>query len=256
MKKIAIYFSVFFLVTSCVSRKKIVYLQGSQNSENSSYNYEPLIQKDDILYINISTDEPSASVPFNLDEQAVSMDGAANSSNNFAVEKQTYLVDTMGNIDFPIIGTISVAGYSLNDVKGILKEKLSLYLKNPVINLRIMNFKVTVLGEVTKPGEVRVQSQRITLLDALSSSGDMTIYGRRDNVLLIRDFQGIKSFNRIDLTKADFVNSPFYYLDQNDVIYVEPRKSKIDSTTFGSNLTTIISLLGFVLTTTLILTKK
>lgn len=246
MKKAFIYFSILFIITSCVSRKKIVYLQGNQNSENSSNNYEPLIQKDDILYINISTDEPSASSPFNLDSST----GGSSSGQN-----QSYLVDTFGNIDFPIIGKVSVAGYSLNDAKSILKEKLSTYLKNPVINLRIMNFKVTVLGEVAKPGEVRVQSQRITLLDALAESGDITIYGRRNNLLLIRDFQGTKSFNRIDLTKADFVNSPFYYLDQNDIIYVEPMKSKIDSTAFGSNLSSILSILGFGLTV-LILTKK
>lgn len=253
MKKVQfyIYLSLFFLITSCVSKKKIVYLQGNQNFGNVSNNYEPLIQRDDILYINISTSEVSASIPFNLDAQNT----GTTTSSNFALQKQTFLVDSFGNIDFPVIGSVSVAGYSLNDIKNILKTKLSAYLINPVINIRILNFKVTVIGEVNKPGEISVNSQRLTLLEAIAQAGDLTLYGKRDNILLIRDFQGIKTSTRIDITNADFVNSPYYYLDQNDVIYVEPRKSKIDSTTFGSNLTTIASLLGFVITTTLILTR-
>lgn len=239
------------LFTSCVPKKKIVYLQGNQDFSNVSNNYEPLIQKDDMLFINISTAEPSASLPFNLDTQNQNASG----NNSFALQKQTFLVDSFGNIDFPVIGTVSVAGYSIEEFKKKLKEKLVSYLVNPVINVRILNFKVTVIGEVNKPGEINVSSQRLTLLEAIAQAGDLTLYGKRDNILLIRDFQGIKTSTRIDITKADFVNSPYYYLDQNDVIYVEPRKSKIDSTTFGSNLTTIASLLGFIITTTLILTR-
>jgi len=253
MKKLHVCIFLFSLslFTSCVPKKNIVYLQGKQDFSNVSNNYEPLIQKDDMLFINISTAEPSASIPFNLDTQTQN----SSSSNSFALQKQTFLVDSFGNIDFPVIGTVSVAGYSIEEFKKKLKEKLVSYLVNPVINVRILNFKVTVIGEVNKPGEISVSSQRLTLLEAIAQAGDLTLYGKRDNILLIRDFQGIKTSTRIDITKADFVNSPYYYLDQNDVIYVEPRKSKIDSTTFGSNLTTIASLLGFIITTTLILTR-
>ncbi len=124
-----------------------------------------------------------------------------------------------------------------------------------MINVRIINFKVTVTGEVAKPGIVTTNSQRLTLFDALAQSGDLTLYGKRDNILIVRDFQGVKSYNRVDITRADFVNSPFYYLDQNDLIYVEPRKAKIDSTAIGANIPAIISIVGFLLTTTLLLTR-
>lgn len=240
------------MLTSCISKKRIIYLQGNQDFNNVSDNYEPLIQKDDLLFINISTFEPSASIPFNLDAQSKASSGGGSS---FGTEKQTFLVDSYGNIDFPVIGKVNVAGYSINEIKNILKEKLSSYLINPVINIRILNFKVTILGEVKSPGEISIGTQRITLLEAIAKAGDLTLFGKRDNILLIRDFQGIKTSTRIDITKADFVNSPYYYLDQNDVIYVEPRKVKIDSTTFGSNITTITSLIGFLITTTLILTR-
>lgn len=239
------------LLTSCIPKKDVIYFQGSQNFNNSSSNYEPLIQNDDVLYINISAKEKKAADPFNLDNS--SQDG--NSNTSFGVQKQTYLVDNFGKIDFPVIGTIPVAGFSVKGLKDLLKEKLSIYLKDPVINIRIMNFKVTVTGEVQNPGVIISESERITLIEALARAGDLTLYGKRDNILIIRDFQGIKTFNRIDITKADFVNSPFYYLDQNDVVYVEPRKAKIDSTAIGSNVTTIISILGFILTATLVISR-
>lgn len=238
-------------MSSCMSKKKIVYFQGSQDFKNTSLNYEPIIQRDDILFINVSSMVAEAVIPFNLD----SKDGTLSASGGFVEQKQTYLVDYNGNIDFPVIGSLSVAGYSINELKILLKNKLTPYVKDPVLNIRIMNFKVTVLGEVVKPGIVTSTSQRLTLLDALASSGDLTPYGKRDNILLIRDFQGLKTYNRIDITKADFVNSPFYYLDQNDMIYVEPRKAKIDSTTFGTNISTIISIVGFLLTTIILITR-
>ncbi len=254
MKKLFILLFIFPIVfTSCLPKKEIIYLQGMQNSDNSSTNYEPLIQRDDILYINISSQEAEAVVAFNLDAQT-SKD-LNTSSSGYTSQKQSYLVDNLGNIEFPILGTISVAGYSINEFRDVLKLKLKDYVLDPVINIRIINFKVTVTGEVNKPGVVSTTSQRLTLFDALALSGDLTLYGKRDNILLVRDFQGVKTYNRVDITKADFVNSPFYYLDQNDLIYVEPRKAKIDSTAIGTNIPFIVSIVGILLTTTLILTR-
>ena len=239
-----------FIFSSCVPSKKVIYLQGQQNPNNAASNYEPLIQQDDMLYIHVSSTVNEAVTPFNIDSQSI-----GNSGGSFDSQKQSYLVDNSGNIEFPILGTINVSGYSLNKLKDILKEKLVVYVKDPVINIRLLNFKVTVLGEVTKPGLISVASQRITVLEAIAAAGDLTPYGKRENILLIREYQGVKTYNRIDLTKAEFVNSPFYYLDQNDVIYVEPRKTKIDSTAIGPNVTAAISILGFVLTTALILIR-
>lgn len=240
------------LFSSCVPKKDILYLQGSQTPQNTPSNYEPLIQKDDILYINVSSSQAEAAAPFNLDTQGKDATGG---SSGYTTQKQSYMVDNLGNIEFPILGTIAVSGYSINELRDVLKAKLNNYVKDAVINIRIINFKVTVAGEVNQPGVVTTDSQRFTLFDALAKSGDLTLYGKRDNILIVRDFQGVKSFNRVDITQADFVNSPFYYLDQNDFIYVEARKAKIDSTAIGTNIPFIVSIVGILLTTTLILTR-
>jgi len=250
------YFSILLiaiLFSSCLPKQEILYLQGSQNSGNNSTNYEPLIQKDDLLFINISSSQSEAVAPFNLDSQSKDV---TSSTNGFSTQKQTYLVDNMGNIEFPVLGTLNAAGYSVNELRDLLKNKLKGFVNDAVINIRIVNFKVTVTGEVAKPGVVATNSQRLTLFDALAMSGDLTLYGRRNNILIVRDFQGIKTYNRVDITKADFVNSPFYYLDQNDLIYVEPRKAKIDSTAIGANIPFIVSVVGLLLTTSLILITK
>src|SRR6478672_3745636 len=225
MKKLSIVLLLSALVfSSCVAKKDILYLQGTQNPPSVPANYEPLIQRDDILYINISSRNAEAVAPFNLDSQ--SKDSGSGTS-GFVSQKQTYLVDNAGNIEFPILGTLNAAGYSVNEFRSYIKGKLDAYVTDAVINVRIMNFKVTVTGEVGKPGVVSTTSQRLTLFDALAMSGDLTLYAKRDNILIVRDFQGVKSYNRVDITRADFVNSAFYYLDQNDLIYVEPRKSRI-----------------------------
>ena len=230
-----------------MSKKRILYLQGNQNINNASANYEPIIQNDDRLSIRISTLEPEASIPFNIDS-------SVNSSAAINVNATGYLVDNNGNIDFPVLGTINVAGYTIEKLKSMLKDKLLVYLKDPVVNIRLLNFKVTVLGEVVSPGVRSFSSNRVTLLDAIAASGDLTLYGKRDNILLVRDFQGIKTFNRININQADFINSPFYYLDQNDVVYVEARKAKIDATALP-NFPIIVSVISFLITITILITK-
>lgn len=240
-KTLLILLSSALLFTSCLSKKKILYLQGSQDYKDVSGNYEPIIQNDDKLSIIVTSLEIEAAAPFNLNRGQIS-----NSSDSSSGAGSTYLVDNKGNIEFPVLGTISVSGYSVNELKLLLKQKLLDYIKDPVVNILITNFKVTVLGEVNSPGVKSYSNHRITLLDVLGSSGDLTYFGKRDNILIMRDYQGIKSFNRVDITKADFVNSPFYYLDQNDVIYVEPRKAKIDSTALP-NLPIIVTVTTFLL---------
>ncbi len=262
MKKKHILLLIFPLIfSSCLSKKKFLYLQGSENFINSSSNYEPIIQNDDRLSIRVNTLEPEASVPFNLDviksnsSNLTNSSNSANTSNNSSTNNSGYLVDEKGTIDFPVIGTISVAGFTIAQVKIYLKEKLSVYLKDPIINIQLLNFKVTVLGDVASPGIKTFFSNRVTLLDAIGASSDLTIFGKRKNILLVRDFQGVKTFNRIDITKADFVNSPFYYLDQNDVVIVESRKAKIDATALP-NLSLIVSLVSFITTMIFLVIKK
>jgi polysaccharide biosynthesis/export protein len=253
MNKIHVVFYLFILITlnSCVSKKKIIYLQGQQNQSSNEVNYEPLIQNDDLLSITISSVEPELAAPFNI-EQLQSASGTSSSS---SLTKSTYLVDSVGEIDFPVLGKIKASGYTKTYLKQYLKERLALYLTEPIINIRILNYKVSVLGEVNKPGNYTFNGDRVTLLEVIANAGDLTLYGKRDNILIVRDYLGTKTYNRVDITKADFVNSPFYYLDQNDVVYVEPRKARIDGTAIGGNVTAIMSIASFLITTTILLTR-
>ena len=241
ISKILVIIAVLML-SSCISKKKMVYMQNIKTTNPIVTSYEPLIQKDDVLLITVSSMSDVAAAPFNLDTK--------NMSGISILEKQTYLVDFGGNIDFPGLGTIKVGNSTVNDVKLVLKRKLADLLKDAVVNIRIMNFKVSVLGEVNRPGVISVASQRITLLDALAQAGDLTLYGRRNNIMIIRESKGVKAVAYIDITSPDFINSEYYYLDQNDVIYVEPFKRKIDSTAIGSNITSVISIIGFLVSTT------
>jgi polysaccharide export outer membrane protein len=235
MKNYFFYISILFLFlfSSCVSKKKFVYLQGSQDFSNVSTNYDPIIQNDDLLSIIVTTQEVEAAAPFNL---------------------PSYLVDNEGKIDFPVIGNIQVTGYSIKELKSMLKQKLGAHLIDPVINIKILNFKVTVLGDVSGPGIKSFNNHRVTLFDAIGASGDLTVFAKRYNILIVRDIQGLKTFNRVDITKADFVNSPFYYMDQNDLVYVEQRKAKIDATALPS-LPIYVSIFSLLLTVTLLVTK-
>jgi polysaccharide export outer membrane protein len=150
-----------------------------------------------------------------------------------------------------------VGGLSRTEVMQLLESKISKYIKNPIINIRLMNFKISVQGEVTLPGTYTVSSERITLIEAITMAKDLTIYGKRDNILIIREVNGVKAYNRVDITKADFINSPFYYLAQNDVVYVEPNKTRINGAAVGSNTGVIISVTSLLITViTLIITAS
>jgi polysaccharide export outer membrane protein len=169
---------------------------------------------------------------------------------------KTYLIDTKGEIEFPVIGRIKLAGLTRTQAIDKLAEKIKPYITNPTINLRILNYKISVLGEVNKAGNYTINSERITLLEAIANAGDLTIYGRRDNILIIREKDGKKTYNRIDITKSDFINSDFYYLTQNDVVIVEPNKTRVNSSAFGPNITATISALSVIATIILLLTRN
>jgi polysaccharide export outer membrane protein len=136
-----------------------------------------------------------------------------------------------------------------------LKKLIIPHIQNPSINLRILNFKISVLGEVAAPGVYTTTSERLTLLEALGLAGDLTIYGVRKNILLIRETDGKKTYNRVDVTQADFINSPYYYLTQNDVIVVEPNKARMSSSVFGPNLNFTLSVVTFLTTIALLIFK-
>lgn len=237
------------LLFSCASRKDIVYYQNIDGlgQKEKSNSYEIKIQPDDLLMIIVSADDPEIAVPFNLKTISVASPGKQEVASGQQT-MQLYLVDANGFIDFPILGSLKVSGLSRSEVLKMLQDKISVYIKKPIINLRVVNFKVSVLGEVNLPGTYTVASERVTLIEALSMAKDLTIYGKRNNILIIREIDGVKSYNRVDITKADFINSPFYYLSQNDVVYVEPNKNKINGAAIGPNTGVIISISSLLIT--------
>jgi len=245
-----------FLLFSCASKKDVVYYQGIDGLDmtNKSASYEIVIQPDDLLMIIVSAEDPEIVAPFNLKSITIQSPGKLDSPAGQQT-MQLYLVDANGFIDFPVLGKLKISGLSRSEVLQLLHDKIATYVKNPIINLRIMNFKVSVQGEVNAPGTYTVASERITLIEALAMAKDLTIYGKRNNVLIIREINGVKSYNRVDITNANFINSPFYYLAQNDVIYVEPNKNRINGAAIGANTGVIISISSLLITLiTLIIT--
>lgn len=239
-------------VVSCASKKDVVYLQNIEEIDNmnGSLSYEPKLQKDDLLSIIVAADQPELTVPFNMPQI----------QGNYQINQnqdgiKTYLIDIEGYIVFPVIGKVKLAGLTRSQAVKLLEDQIKEYIKNPSVNLRILNYKFSVLGEVNNPGSFKIESERVTLLEALSQAGDLTIYGKRNNILVIREINGKKEYNRVDITQAEFVNSPYYYLVQNDVIVVEPNKTKINSSVIGPNLTVTISALSLLTTVILILTR-
>jgi polysaccharide export outer membrane protein len=249
-------FLLVLLLFSCASREDVVYYQNIDNMQEQQKisSYETRIQPDDLLMIIVSAEDPEIAMPFNL--RSVSM--VAPARQDLVLNQQTmqlYLVDASGAIEFPVLGKLQISGLTRSEVLGMIKKRIAVYIKDPIINLRIMNFKVSVQGEVNAPGTYTVDSERITLIEALSKARDLTIYGKRNNILIIREIDGIKSYNRVDITKTDFINSPFYYLAQNDVVYVEPNQNKINGAAIGANTGVIISITSILITLiTLIIT--
>ena len=255
-KAIPVLFALFFF--SCASKKDLVYYQNIDGlaSTEQSNSYEIKIQPDDLLTIIVSAEDPESALPFNLTVVSIPTSNNTNFVSFRGQESvQSYLVDASGSIDFPVLGKLKVGGLSRTELLHLLESQISKYIKNPIINIRLMNFKISVQGEVTLPGTYPISSDRVTLIEALTMAKDLTIYGKRDNILIIREVGGVKSYNRVDITKADFINSPFYYLAQNDVVYVEPNKTRINGAKVGSNTGVIISVTSLLITViTLIVT--
>jgi polysaccharide export outer membrane protein len=157
------------------------------------------------------------------------------------------LIDNDGFIEFPVLGNVKLGGLTRTEATAKLKEMVANYITNPAITMRVMNYKISVLGEVSKPGVYAIGGERITILEALSLAGDLTLYGKRKNILLIHDDAGKKTYTRIDLTDADLLNMPNYYLAQNDIMIVEPNKPKLNGSIIGPNIGLILTSVSILL---------
>ncbi len=232
-----LFFILVLLVSSCTTNKLIPYFQDLPDSVkvksigNIDFK-EPLIQADDILTISIQTIDPTNSVLINQPLVMAPVGGASASLPTSSSNPQVagFLVDKEGKVDLLMIGPVKVAGLTTSEAKQVIKAKAEQFLKSPNVQVRFANFKVTVIGEVNKPSTYVMANERVSVLDAIGLAGDLTIYGKRENILVIRQTETHKEFARLNLNSSDIFTSPYYYLKQNDVIYIEPNKSKIVAT--------------------------
>lgn len=223
------------LFSACNSTKEVVYLQDvvPLKQQDIERKYEVFIHEDDLLSIMVNSKDPELALPFNMPLITYQI-GNENPGQQRVLG---YLVDTNGDIDFPILGKLHVAGLSRLELRDLIKEKLISgdYIKDPVVTVQFLNYKVSVMGEVARPGSFTITGDRITLLEALSMAGDLTIYGRRDRVAVIREENGKRTILFHDLRSSDIFTSPCYYLQQNDIVYVEPNKAKAGQRDINQN---------------------
>lgn len=239
--------------SSCGSRKNMVYFQPDSTQINTVYEqYVPKIQKSDILTVVITAADPKVTAPFN--PLSTMTAGSLTQGVDMAL-RPTYTVDPNGNITLPLLGNVHIEGLTRLEAIEKLRTELGQYIKDPGVNINFNNFRVSVLGEVARPGSFIIPTERVTILEALGMAGDLTIRGIRENVIVIREIDGNKSIHRLDLTKQETLNSPYYYLVQNDVIYVEPNKSQINNSKLGANTNVIISIAGLLITVISVLTR-
>jgi len=255
MRRVYCFLILIFTLFSCASRKDIVYLQNSNVvPENNYEKYAPRIQKEDLLTITVSAADLLSTVPFN---QVNAYQANAANANADLTFKPTYLVDQNGEIDFPVLGKVKVGGMTRLEAMELLKNKLSTYIVNPGVNLMFTNFRVTVLGEVRAPGTYNLKQEKINVFEALGMAGDMTIKGLRNNVLVMRETNGVVKFERLNLLSDSVVNSPYFYLAQNDVVYIEPNNSQVRNSRFGQDTNVWISVTSLLITIiTLVVTNS
>jgi len=229
------------ICTSCVNTKAVTYFNNISDTVLSSptAGLEPVIQKGDLLSISVSSLSPEVTTIFNAaNTPAIT----SSMSSNTLSQAVGYLVSQKGDIDFPMLGSIEVVGLTKEELKDMIANKLAekKLLFNPIVTVRYLNFHVTVLGEVNKPGVITIPNEQVTLLEAIGIAGDLTIYGKRNNIMLIRKEDGKKVVQRIDMNSESLLTSPYYYLKTNDVIYVEPNKNKVASVSQSRQLLPII----------------
>lgn len=224
LTSLMMYFVISIAFVSCTTPKKILYLQNASSLlPAKNVDYEVEIKPDDLLRITVSTKDMETAMPYNKLLPAINQNTTA------VIGQQTldsYLVKQDGTIYFNEFGNLKVDGLSLKELSELLKSKLLKVLKEPDVEVRLLNFKFTILGEVKRPGTFSFNDNRITLVQALGYAGDLTIDGRRDNILVIRDNGKEQRMIEVDITSASFINSPAYYLEQNDMIIVDPNKAK------------------------------
>jgi polysaccharide export outer membrane protein len=259
MKNIIVLLVCAVFISSCASKKDIIYYQGidEMNLENlTEIQPEFEIQVNDVLQVSIKTLNPDSAIPFNKMAGGGAMMGGAGGAFPGLVQLMGYLVDKNGDIELPFVGKVKVSGLSLQESEELIKSKLLSYLKDPYVSVRLLNYKYTVQGEVTVPGTYETFDPNLTLIQALGNAGDLRINGERHNILVIRTLNNERIVKRIDLTDPNWMNSPFYFIKQNDVIYVQPNKPRVTSSGYIGNVGTLLSVASILLSTVVLITSR
>lgn len=231
---------LLFLLASCQSYKKVPYLQDvsvvNEVTQQESL-YDAKIMPKDLLTIVVSCTSPELAAPFNLIVASPSNLSVSNTVTTIQPVLQPYLVDNEGKISFPVLGELKLGGLTKKQAEQMIVDKLRPYItETPIVTVRMVNYKISVIGEVTRPGTFTISNEKVNLLEALAMAGDMTVYGLRDNVRLIReDSSGKQQIITLDLNKAETILSPYYWLQQNDIIYVTPNKAKARNSDIGNS---------------------
>ena len=260
--------AVLLMCASCGSTKEVPTLAYFQNLKDSVgklpdnvSHYKIKIQPDDELIITITSTLPEATAMYNLPLGNPSLKGNINATQSPRI--QTHIVDRNGMIQLPVLGEIQAAGLSTKELEAVIKHRVSEHVKDPFVRVEMINFTVNVMGEVRAPQRIVVGKERFSVLDALAAAGDLTEYGKRDNVLVIRTENGKSTYHRLNLTDGSIYASPYFYLQQNDVVYVEPNDIKIDNSKYNqfsafklSQLSTIVSLASVVASLVIALSVK
>ena len=226
------------LLSSCISTKKVAYFQNRESVDIglSKGLYDAKIMPKDILQIKVFTITPEASEPFNLLKTNTT---SSTSYQNDLSSVYNYLVDNSGDIYFPVVGKIHLGGLSKNEAEKLLKSKIAPFMSEKedfLVHVRMINYKYSVIGGVNKPGMFTTQNEKVNIIEAIAQAGDLTLYGERDKVFLIREnSEGEKEYHQLNLNDANIISSPFYYLQQNDIIYVEPNKAQARSSYFSTS---------------------
>ena len=246
--KLLFLFLVVINLSSCASKKDILYFQDSEarNLEKIDQTFEPLIEENDILYITVSSINEEVLRPF-LKTQQIQQTNSKNPG------LDGYLVKADGTISFPVLGDVKVDGMTRAEIESLLKSKISEYVNDVVVDVRIMNFEITVIGEVKAPGVFTINDERVTLPEALALAGDLTSDGKRSSITVVREEDGIRKVNKIDYTSSEFFNSDFYFLKQNDLVYVEPSTKGVKKSGFIPDIPALLSLFTVILSSVILL---
>lgn len=229
--KIYLFLSFLFVITSCVDQKKYIYFQKNANQSDTISTvkaYVPRIQNGDVLSIPISSLSPAASSFFNpFSGSTLSADNTTAAVPAASQSVGTgFLVDAAGTIELPIVGTVKVGGLTTSEARDTIKNRLKFYLKEPTVNVRFLNYKISVMGEVARPSVYVISNERVSLPEAISMAGDLTPFANHENLLIVRDNNDKKEFGRVNLNSRDIFTSPYYYLHSGDIVYVEQTKIK------------------------------